>query len=536
MDAAGYPGGSSGAVCAGDCENPLIAALRKLLFGIRPYSRLVIGLPLREYQSVPVDAVIDSVVNKRGLEFLWVFPRQSGKDEAVAQMCTFLLSFFNRVEGHMVHVYPTGGQLSTGIDRLENRLDNCLVRGHWWSKSKPTRRGMGLAQVAFFSGHPQARPEGATANLLLIVNEVQDQLEGVIERRFTPMRASNNATALYVGTVRTTGDFLWKTKQRLEEAQQKDGYPRVFMVSPYDVGAENAFYMHFVENQVLSKGRQHPAVRTEFFNEPVDVAAGLFPSRRRVLMRGTHSRLRSPKEGEIYVALVDVGGLDEAAAGETLENAGRDYTVCSIVRVVRDPHIKIGPLYHVVDVFVDQGSRHFQQSPGGASLFDRLLAYLHHWKVALVICDMTGVGQGITDALIESYPRYVHGFDFAKSYGKAWLGNEFLACIETGRFKYFYDHYDEEGSDAWWFFTQAEHCGYELAEGLPIERGLRWGVSSTARVITSDGESRLVHDDRLLSAALVAKLDRMVRDGEVFVSTGASTVIRREGESGGDWS
>ena len=114
--------------------------------------------------------------------------------------------------------------------------------------------------------------------------------------------------------------------------------------------------------------------------------------------------------------------------------------------------------------------------------------------------------------------------------------DDFLAVVETGRFKYFRDGHDEEGSDAWWFFTQAEHCGYELREGLPIERGLRWEVRATAKVIFSDGASHLVHDDRLLSAALVAELDRLVREGTVFVGTGESAVIRRA-ESGerGAW-
>jgi len=496
----------------------------RLVFGIRPFSKLVVGVPLRDYQVLPVDAVIDSVVNRRGLEFLWIFPRQSGKDEAVAQMCAFLLAVLNRIEGHMVHVYPTGGQLATGVDRLEARLDNCLLDGRWWGKSKPIRRGIGTAQVAFFSGHPAARPEGATANVLLIINEVQDQVETVVERRFTPMRASKNATALYVGTVRTTGDYLWKVRQRLEKMQSQDGFPRVFVVDPFIVGAENPHYLEFVQSQVQLKGRQHPTVRTEFFNEPVDVAAGLFPRRRRGLMQGGHPRLSAPQEGEVYVALVDVGGQDEAGTGE-LQNPGRDYTVCTMVRVVRDPRIKIGPTYEVVDVFVDQGSRHFQSGVAGASLFDRLLGYLTHWNAALVICDMTGVGQGLTDALQEAYNRQVFGFDFARSYGKARLGSDFLAVVETGRFHYFRDDLDQEGTDAWWFFTQAEQCGYELAEGLPIERGLKWGVSSTATAILSDGSSHLVHDDRLLSAALVAELDRLIRAGDVFVTTGESAVI-----------
>jgi hypothetical protein len=500
--------------------------------------------PLHQYQALCVDAVVDSCLNNRGLEFLWVFPRQSGKDEAVAQMCSFLLTIFNRLEAGIVHVYPTSGQLATGITRLEHRLDNVWCNGSWWHKSKPPRRGLGNAQVAFFSGHPLAKSEGATANLLLIVNEVQDQVEAVIDRRFTPMRASANATALYVGTVRTTGDYLWKLKQRLEAEQQVDGYPRVFFVDPYMVGAENAKYLEFVEDQVASKGRQHPGVKTEYFNEPVDVSAGLFPERRRRMMRSWHDRLDMPVEGESYVALIDVGGQDEAPTNlvnnQTLENPGRDYTICTIVRVKRVERIKIGPMYEAVDVFVDQGSRHFQEGPGAASLFDRLLAYLAHWNVGAVVCDETGVGQGLTDALKEAMKGsgQVFGFDFAKGYGKARLGSDFLAIVETGRFKYFRDGYEDEGSDCWWFFTQAEHCGYELAEGLPIERGLRWEVKASAKVLLGDGSSVPIHDDRLLSAALVAELDRLVRIGDLFLVTGDSAVVKRGGEkrqAAGEW-
>jgi hypothetical protein len=254
-------------------------------------------------------------------------------------------------------------------------------------------------------------------------------------------------------------------------------------------------------------------------------------------MLGTHCRQRSPRQGEVYVALVDVGGQDEAATGEGsgLQNPGRDYTICTILRVRRDSEVKIGPVYQAVDLFIDHGSRHFQAAPGQPSLFDRLLAYLRHWNVAVVISDFTGVGQGFTDALIEEYKRAVFGFDFAKSYGKARLGSDFLAVVETGRFQYFRDDFNQEGSDAWWFFTQAEHCGYELGEGLPIERGLRWGVSPTAKVVMSDGSSVLVHDDRLLSAALVAELDRLIREGQVFVSTGESAVIPRTSEERGAW-
>ena len=537
----------------------MIDRLKKILLSIRLFSRLVVQLSLHPYQVEAANAVIDSCLRGKGLEFLWVFPRQSGKDETIAQLVVFLLTLFHRVEASIIHVYPTGNQIATGLTRLENRLGNLWTSGRWWTKAKPTRRGLGLAQCTFFSGHPSAKAEGATANLLLIINEVQDQDETVIERRFTPMRASTNATALYVGTVRTTADTLWKIKERLEREQASDGIRRVFVIGPDEVGEANPDYRAFMARQVKSKGRQHPIVKSELFNEPVDMAVGLFSERRRALMLGTHRRIRWPVMGEIYIALVDVGGQDEAAtaAFAALNNPGRDYTVCTIVRAKRSPLNStprgggaiVGPVYEVVDVFVDQGGRHFQDVPGQPSLFQRLLAYLEHWKVVMVVSDMTGVGQGLTDALraAEGYSGRVYGFDFSKNFNKARLGNDFLAVIETGRFKYFADGAygsspllappsgGEEGSEGWWFFTQAERCGYELAEGVPIERGLRWGVNPSAKV-NVNGERVSVHDDRLLSAALVAEADRLYRAGEWFLSTGESAVIRRSIENDERWS
>jgi len=535
--------------------------LKPILTSIQLYSRLILDKPLYPYQVAPANALIDSCLHQKGLEFLWVFPRQSGKDETIAQSTAFLLTLFHRVEAAIVHVYPTAQQLPTGTDRLRHRLANAITGSRSWTKTAPIRIGVGRAQVAFFSGHPLARAEGATANVLLIVNEVQDQIEAVIERRFTPMRASTNATALYVGTVRTTADYLWRVKTRLEALQAADNIRRVFLVTPDQVGANNPSYAQFVAGQVALKGRQHPSVKTELFNEPLDTAQGLFPERRRALMRGTHSRMRAPILGEVYLGTLDVGGQDEAAtAGPygNLARPGRDYTVATMFRVVpAQPPPASGastapvaspllptpysllPSFDAVDVFVDHGSRHFQDAPGQPALFQRLLAWLNHWNAAAVIADTSGVGQGIADALAKAYPRQVVGFDFARDHGKARLGTDFLALIETGRFKYFthegpQEHQEKPGEpswiddpDAWAFFEQCRFCGYELAEGQPIERGLRWSVPATATTTAPGGTTEPVHDDRLLSAALIAEADRLIRAGQLFVGSGQSAVIRR---------
>ena len=74
---------------------------------------------------------------------------------------------------------------------------------------RPVRRILGKASVVFLSTHPSAATRGETADWLLVIDELQDQVASHIEAVFEPMRAANNATALYIGTVKTTIDALW---------------------------------------------------------------------------------------------------------------------------------------------------------------------------------------------------------------------------------------------------------------------------------------------------------------------------------------
>jgi hypothetical protein len=189
-----------------------------------------------------------------------------------------------------------------------------------------------------------------------------------------------------------------------------------------------------------------------------------------------------------------------------------------------------GPVYEAVDVFVDQGSRHFQEhGEGRPSLARQLLAFLEHWEVAHVVGDATGVGEGLLNWLAAAAqsstalgPGMVTPFKFTQG-SKAQLGVDFVALVETNRFKYFQEAHAYD--DAWWFFEQARRCVYELGTGRPMERDLRWFVPGTARVSTPQGRVA-VHDDRLVSAALVAEVDRLIRAGRIAVGRAESAVIR----------
>jgi hypothetical protein len=64
----------------------MISRLKAVLLSIQLFSALIVQVPLRGYQITPANAVIDSCMHNRGHEFLFVFPRQSGKDETIAQL------------------------------------------------------------------------------------------------------------------------------------------------------------------------------------------------------------------------------------------------------------------------------------------------------------------------------------------------------------------------------------------------------------------------------------------------------------------
>ena len=62
-------------------ETRTYRAISRLLGDVEQFSRVGIRThPLRSYQLEPIQAVLNSVRNGAGLEFAWVFSRQSGNN------------------------------------------------------------------------------------------------------------------------------------------------------------------------------------------------------------------------------------------------------------------------------------------------------------------------------------------------------------------------------------------------------------------------------------------------------------------------
>lgn len=103
------------------------------------------------------------------------------------------------------------------------------------------------------------------------------------------------------------------------------------------------------------------------------------------------------------------------------------------------------------------------------------------------------------------------------------LGSLFLSCIETGRFKYWTGD-SEPLQDGWWFYRQAEACTYHIPPGGQFDKHLQWGVPASAKISTPAGP-KSVHDDRLVSAALIALCDDLHAAGALRLGRAHSAII-----------
>lgn len=455
------------------------------------------GLTLRAYQRAAADAVLDSVFKRAGRSLVVMFPRQSGKNELQAQLEAYLLFLHSDSPAEIVKVSPTWRPQSlTAMRRLERVLKaNPFTRGQWQRESGYIFR-MGEARIYFLSAAEEANIVGATASLLLEVDEAQSVGIDKFDRDVAPMAAATNATRVFWGTAWTAQTLLARELRASQAEQDRDNQRRVFRVAADEVIAEVPAYGKYVAHEVARLGRMHLNVRTQYFSEEVDAEAGLFPTQRMALMEGLHAWRERPQAGETYAFLLDVGGEERGSAKET---SGREHdaTALVIVAVERaglgDPLLR-APGYRVVNLMQWRGDAH-------TALHRRLTALAKTWNPRRVVVDATGLGAGLAAFLESSLPGRVMRFEF-NTLSKSRLGYGFLEVVETGRFHL------PRGAPAQaeglldLFRAQCRACQYQV--GQRPAQALHWGVPEHARdPITGD----LLHDDLLLAAALCSRLD-----------------------------
>ena len=486
----------------------LTTAIRKSLDDIRYFIFRASGFTLRSYQEPVAAAIADSVLNQKGLTFVIIFPRQSGKNELQAQIETYLLFVLSaavKQSCEMVKISPTWKPQSlNAMRRLERALDRNLLttQASHWSKEQGYIYRVGSARIYFLSGQPTANIVGATASTLLQCDEAQDVLISKWDKEINPMAASTNATRAFFGTAWTSTTLLAREKRAALDAEKVDGIQRVFHIDADTVAEEVPAYGLFVDGEIAKLGRNHPFIKTQYFSQEIDSEGGMFPEIRQALMKGTHLQLLEPEADKLYGFTIDVAGEDEAATMDVSEdridlmNKQRDSTTLTIFEVdlsTLEDELIAAPTYLVRNRFEWIGLRH-------STLYVKIKALVELWQPRYLAIDATGVGAGLSSFFEKAYPEKILPYTF-NSATKSQLGWDFLAVVETGRFK---DHAPAASPEQETFWLQIQHMQMEIRPGP--NRSMKWMVPDGTRD-PSTGE--LIHDDLVISAALCALFDEL---------------------------
>jgi hypothetical protein len=400
--------------------------------------RSSVSLPtLRPYQAEAGRAIVDSVLNRRGLTFTVVMARQAGKNELSAQLELFLLMKNARRSIEGVKAAPTflpqgygslrrlwSRVMESGLESMARREEAHAVR-------------LGNARMTFLSAEPTANVVGHTAGMLLEVDEAQDVDSDKFDREFRPMAASTGATTVYYGTPWDDSTLLEQMVQHNLELQRRDGIRRHFAADWQKVAAINPDYARFVEGERARLGENHPLFLTQYCLRQVPGAGRLFSGAQQAQLTGTHTRRHTPIPGDTYVAGLDIGG----GMGES----DHDATVLTIGRVVEPPSGALvqTPHLEVVEHIALTGVPHDE-------LFGRLADVIGRvWAVQRVAIDATGIGETIARMLQRTLGEdVVRPFKFS-SESKSRLGYELIAAANGGRLRMYAPDGSPEHAEFW---------------------------------------------------------------------------------------
>ena len=364
------------------------------------FSRDVIGMALYPYQTKWADYLIEVTRQRRNETIAIEMPRQSGKNETSAQVEVAILAQNGQRGGSIVKAAPTWKpQIVNSKLRFVGRAE-AVSKKLPFVKFKPTAGYIylcGQAMIQFLSADPDASVVGATASLLLEVDESQDVAIDKYDKDFSPMRASRGAAVVHYGTTWTDDTLLERTKGEIEAGKVKGRY---FRILPDEVALSNPAYGDFVDSEVARLGREHPLIKTQFFLEPLPTAGRMLSEQQLRLMVSDHSYKEKRTSERWIVAGLDFAGADEDAGGisSLMTQSSRDSVsltvgeleLIEIAAGLQVPRVKVLGRWEWVNVRADA----LHTTPY------RILWEL--WRADKVHCDGTGIGATSTTFLASA--------------------------------------------------------------------------------------------------------------------------------------
>jgi len=416
--------------------------------------------------------------------------RQMGKNETSAIIEAYLLCCME--SGTIIKAAPTfKPQVINSRLRLLTMLENDFTSNRIWKSYgyvigiAPTpqqRRDQVGPKIMMFSADPDSNIVGATASLLLEVDEAQDINIDKFNRDLRPMASTTNATTITWGTAWSDDTLLAMTKAHNLELEQQDGIKRHFEYTWRELAAYNDNYRKFVESEIARLGPEHVTIRTQYELQPISGAGFLLNELQRHMVKGKHSWLWGPEDFEFYCAGLDLAG--ESRPKDSSESSNkRDSTVLTIARVGNN---ELGlPALEIVHTKIWLGMPYLEQYAMICELCDI-------WNVRKLVVDKTGLGEGITSMLQTKFgEERVEAFHFTRP-SKSALAYHFLSLVNSGRLKLYAP--DEAPTEVY------EECMKQLYKA-------RYSVPSE-NMLNFYCDPNDCHDDVLISIALCTEAIR----------------------------
>ncbi len=412
---------------------------------IADFAERFLGKPLYPYQREVAEAILESMLGEHGRIITVMMARQMGKNQLSAVIEAYLL--FCMPEGTIVKAAPTfTPQIINSRLRLLSLLDASSLRKHVWTSNgyivglAPTDAQIGQhthsgPRVMFYSAGTQSNVVGATADLLLEIDEAQDVMPEKFDRDFRPMAAVKNATTVLYGTAWSDTTLLAHQRAVNLELEQSTGQRCHFEYDWRVLAARNPGYRRFVEQEIVRLGEEHPVIQTQYLLRPMSDADHFLTALRQQLLQGGHmwEDAAGGDSKDWYVAGMDVAGEERPAHVRADElytdlsrHSKRDSTVITIGRVHYNEQNL--PSVEVVHHEWWTGKPYPEQYAATAELIER-------WGLRSLVIDATGLGAVLASMLAQRFGEdRIIPFTFTRP-SKSRLAYQLLALISSGRLK-----------------------------------------------------------------------------------------------------